>query len=44
MCRAEGLSSLAVSRVEEEKHVVETLQSNGYPMEMVHLEADLSKG
>ena len=31
MCRAEGLSSSAVSRVEEEKHVVEALQRNGYP-------------
>ena len=31
MCRAERLSSSAVSRVKEEKHMVEALQSNGYP-------------
>ena len=31
MCRAEGLSSSAVSRVKKEKHIVEALQRNGYP-------------
>ena len=36
MCRAEGLSSSAVSRVAEEKHVVEALQRNGYPKGFIH--------
>ena len=31
MSRAESLSSSAVSRVQEEKHVMEALQKNGYP-------------
>ena len=31
MCRAEGLSSSAVSRVEGAKHMVETLHKSGYP-------------
>ena len=36
MCRAGDLSSLAVSRVEEEKHEVEALQKNGCPKGVIH--------
>ena len=35
MCGTEGLSSSAVRRVEEEKHVVEALQRNGYPKRFI---------
>ena len=42
MCRAEGLSSSAVSRVEEEKHVVEALHKSGYPKGFIRKQSCLS--
>lgn len=36
MCRAEALSSSGVSRSQQEKHVTQALQRNGYPKGFIH--------
>ena len=44
MGRAEGFSSSTVNRVEEEKHVVEALQRNGYPKGIIQRQICLRTG